>query len=162
MAERQLSAKQLANLGDCFGVSDKWPRPTLERCCEILGISFAQLLRAAGLKGLSDSQRSILAAIRKTLYEPEALERKHEGQKAGGHAGGRSRPKPNSSEANLPQSKRAPQSREKAAKDMHVSPRSVQTAQKVVEDGVPDARYIALRGALGCRWLERFPSRVSD
>ena len=71
---------------------------------------------------LSASQRAMVAAKAKELFAEQAQERLHLS---------------NASKANLPESEKG-QARDKAAELLNVSPRSVQAASKVLENGAPE------------------------
>lgn len=90
---------------------------------------------------LTESQRAMVGAKAMALYEKDAKQRQREGGKRGGESAGRGRPKsedPNRRvPANLPEPCRG-ESREKAAEVVNVSPRTIQHASKVLENGTPE------------------------
>ena len=84
-----------------------------------------------GRRNLNESQRGMLAVGLKNLYSAEAKERQ----------GTRT-----DIPANLPEGYEPGEARDKAAIDMNVSARTVQSAEKVVTDGTPELQQAVLLG----------------
>ncbi len=92
---------------------------------------------------LSTSQRAMVAAKLLGYYAAEAKERMREG--------GRSSPPPADAEgvANLPPLVSEPRkARDEAARDLNVSPRTVEHAATVIERGIPELAAAVERGAV--------------
>lgn len=88
---------------------------------------------------LNESQRSMIAARIKPMFEAEAKER----QRQAGQEYGRG---PEKVKANLPEPIESRQARDDAAKAVNVSPRSVQSADKVLKQGTPELIQAVDRG----------------
>jgi phage N-6-adenine-methyltransferase len=90
---------------------------------------------------LSTSQRAMVAAKLLGYYASEAKERHREGSRAGGMGG--------KVLANLPEPSDEPRNaRDDAARDLNVSPRTVEHAATVIERGIPELAAAVERGAV--------------
>jgi phage N-6-adenine-methyltransferase len=90
---------------------------------------------------LSTSQRAMVAAKLLGYYAAEAKERHREGSRAGGMGG--------KVLANLPEPSDEPRNaRDDAARDLNVSPRTVEHAATVIERGIPELAAAVERGAV--------------
>ncbi len=87
-----------------------------------------------GRRNLNESQRALLATSLEEIYAKPAKDRQRE---HAGTAPGRPKAQAETLPANLPEVKDMGEARERAAADMNVSPRLVQTAKKVKEEGTP-------------------------
>ena len=85
-----------------------------------------------GRRNLNESQRAMLATTLEGIYSKQARPRELAGKGADGSGGRGNRKNP---VANLPHPSESGRAREQAAADMNVSPRLVQTAKKVMEEG---------------------------
>lgn len=122
------------------------------RACKILGIepvirewdgngSLVAFVVSLNLhrRHLSEGQRAMVAAKIKPMFEEEAKARQAHGQTAPGRT----------LVANLPPLPDKGKSRDKAAQSVNVSPRSVESASKVLKNGTPDLVKAVESGEVG-------------
>jgi len=111
---------------------------------------------------LDASQRAMVAARIKPLFEAEAAQRLREGGARGGKASG-SAPGKNKPVETLPQaSERRPPARDQAARLVNVSGRTVQKAQKVIEYGSKELAAAVDAGVVNVELAAQIADKPKD